>query len=372
MTTPLHHALEDRSSPHNVMESPCLRALLCVAVFAVVLFHAAAAVMIPQANSNSAQNAAFFRWGIELVSYSGFPLLFMVLGAAGIRPATPAPAPSPTRFYGRWLPPLLIALIAWSVAAYLSTGLQSETAMSVPALLTGLLTASFAPHLWVLYTMLGIVIFLPFVQAMDLSRRRHVGWWFVGITFSFHVASFLSMAVWGLPLYHRLADGFLSVFLGYTVLGWLLSSGSAPTLRWTPLLVLAVALSAVVAFHWLAPIAQEGGRVKSLFLLKTSPFTMLLAACTFLLCRQLPWQQLPVRWGKRLASLSALMGGAFLSHVLILQWLGITDGAPPPDGMSAALFQWPGVLLLAVLTFVIATLLTALLRQIPLLRRIVP
>ncbi len=369
---------QDAHSPPHAPRDLTLDGLRCFAIYCVVIMHTAAGLL--QFTGEAA------RWLMGSIFVAGtffcVPALLMISGALLLRPLPPEKELSPAAFYKKRLPKLLIPLLAWSFIYYVRNHFTMGISIYVPTFFKRLATVSLEGHLWYMYMLLGVYMLLPFLRAMDLPSRRPLAWWLVGLTFAFHIADFLSMAVWGLTLYHRLEEGFLSVFVGYVILGYLLYSSPVPSRRWTPLfLFLTLAgWAATVTLHYTQAFVH--GDAANKYLQQTSPFIMLMTACLFQLCRQLPWQRLSDHWATRLASLSALSYGIYLSHILILQLLkgdigGLFNGAPFPSldvtqFPALGLPDWLGVLVLSTATFLVAAVLTALVRKIPVVRGIMP
>ncbi|MCA1945363.1 MAG: acyltransferase family protein [Desulfovibrio sp.] len=366
-----------RATPNAPERQYGLDVLRCISIYYAVIAHAAAVLLTYPDRLD--------RWFtgtiITAIAFLNIPSLLMITGALMLSPRAAAKEPTPGVFYRNRLGKLAIPLVAWSFLYYVRNHFTEGTSVFVPTFLKRLATITMEGHLWYLYMLLGVYLVLPFVRALDIPRQRSLGWWLVGVIFSLHVANFASLAAWGLPLYHKFSDDFISIYLGYVVLGWLLYSGPVPSRRLTPLLLL-ILVGGVVGTVWLQyEHTFVDLREDNIYFQHFSPFHIATGVSCFLLFRQAPWRFSPF-WARWLLSLSACSYGIYLVHILVLQFFtgvigNVFDGSvlpslAVPNLAAMGVPELLGVVLLSVLIYLVSWGIALVIRRIPYLRAIMP
>ncbi|AGW14523.1 acyltransferase [Megalodesulfovibrio gigas] len=354
-----------------------LDVLRCLSIYFAVIAHAAAVLL----NYPDMPVRWFTATTITAIAFLNIPSLLMITGALMLSPRAAAKEPNPGEFYRKRLPKLVIPLVAWSFIYYVRNHFTMDTTIFLPTFFKRMATITMEGHMWYMYMLLGVYITLPFLRALDIPRQRSLGWWLVGVVFGLHVLNFACLAAWGMPLYHKFSDEFISVYVGYVVLGWLLYSGPVPSRRWTPLLALILA-AGVAGTVWLQYLHSFVAlREDNVYFQHFSPFHIASGVACFLLFRQAPWRFSPVgtRW---LLSLSACSYGIYLVHILVLQFFTgvighVFDGSilpslAVPDLAAMGIPEWLGVVLLSVFIYLVCWVITAGIRKIPYLREIMP
>lgn len=349
----------------------CLDGLRVFSIFCVVLLHTAADCLTAPGGS-----VTWFT-GAILVSGGFFcvPALLMISGALLLTPPRPTGEITPGQFYRKRLPKLIWPLLLWSFLYYVRNHYTEGTSVYLPTFFKRVLTVSLEGHLWYLYMLVGVYTLIPFLKALRLDERRDLGWWLAGLTFGFHGADFLARAAWGLPLYHHLPDGFLTVFPGYLILGRLLWTAPTPSPRRLPALLLAFAAGwggTVLLLHRHALL----GHTSNVYLTQISPLILLMSWAIFQMFQMFrtpAWSERhwPPRAAERLAGISALSYGIYLMHILVLHVL--QGKLPFFAGLDLA--QWPAwsrTLTLTGATFLLSAILTAGIRRVPGLRILAP
>lgn len=364
-------------SPAKPPREVSLDVIRCYAMSLVVIAHVAAELL-----AYRLEPARYVTGTIFLtIGFTAVPLLLMISGALLLRPLPPEKELPPGSFFWKRLPKLLIPMVAWSFIYYVRNHFTEGISIYIPTFFKRFATVSLEGHLWYLYMLLGVYLMLPFLRAMDFPTNRRLGWWFVGVCFFYPVLQFCSTTMLGSAPYPPLGDGFPTEFLGYVVLGMLLTTRKTPSTKWTSVLLF------TVFGCWISTLLLDmshslvHGHVTNLYFQQYSPFIITMGIATFLLFRQISWQ-FSAGWTKRIISLSTLTFGIYLVHILIIQFLAgrfghVFQGDPFPPLTVAALFglglpDWVIVLLLGGLVYGLSGMVTYVIRRIPLLRNITP
>ena len=299
------------------------------------------------------------------------PSLLMISGALLLGDARPL---SLSKFYGKRFVKILVPLAAWSVIYYLVLCLQISDVPHLLTFLKRLFTGLWSGPLWFLYMIVGVYLMVPFMRPAfsDVPSGRATV--FVGIIFGMLALNFATRLIWEQDLNRYLSGAVIPYYFGYFVLGHLLNSRDVPVPGGKILLAfLFLACAGVSAAGEFAAKGQNT-MLPNTFFNYQQPLTVVMTASIFLLFKG--WR--PAMSQKRariVRELSCLSYGVFLSHVLILMLL--TGQIPlifqPGAGLDwRSVHPWVGPLLTGLATLILSALLTAGLKRVPWVERIVP
>ncbi|TCU99134.1 surface polysaccharide O-acyltransferase-like enzyme [Paracandidimonas soli] len=334
-----------------------------VACFMVVLLHVAASGFSEFGDAWWPSNF------LDAFTRVCVPLFLMVTGALLLGRREPLRLLLRGRVL-RLLPPLLF----WSLFYVGWRAWRSDEPFVLPQALASLPAQPSSYHLWYLYALVGITLFLPFLRLLwqhagETEKRFYLAMW---------------LAVSGLPLWQDMlgweADPVIAYELsnffglaGYLFLGaWLqemrcgIAGGGRTGKAYAGSLLLFVLASAatMLATAWLS---QSRGSPDVLFYDYLSPFVIVAAAGSYLF---LAWSadrlfMHGAREGLRkgVLTLSALTLGIYCIHISWLEW--VMDRVDWDAHGMAAWWMMPG---LALLLFTLSGVSIALLRKVRPLR----
>lgn len=155
---------------------------------------------------------------VNAAARAGVPLFLMLTGALLLGRDEGVGA-----FYRRRLPRILLPIAVWDILYYycLSDGALSGGGLSLSAFLGAVLNNGTYYHLWYLYELLGIYLILPFLsRACRSSNLKEAAVLLAVAAFPGTIRPFLNRH---LPIGIFLFDPLLEGYLGYVLLGYLLS-----------------------------------------------------------------------------------------------------------------------------------------------------
>ena len=288
-----------------------LDVLRIFATYCVILLH----VLSPL--HNSVTHFGTRTWHVanvlnELVR-TGVPIFLMLTGCL-LLPAASTKQFGP--FYRRRLLRILVPFFVWNTIYYILYHVQAGEPVFSRAFFDELLNNGSAYHLWYVYMLTGVYLFLPFLaRALEGCTNRQIFWLAVLAAFPATLRTLINITT---PFYVYLFDPLLEGYLGYVILGYWLSR---------------IKLSRLTA--WAIPICGIGGWMmgacfnyfrsspEGLDLYFNGGYTLnhyLLAAALFLAARYLRLPDSP-RLGAVLHRLSGLTYTVYLAHVLVLALL---------------------------------------------------
>ncbi len=339
---------------HRLAWADLMRTL---SIFLVVAVHTSAPVI------QSTAGRDFSDWlsghSLNVIARASVPMLFMLSGFF-LLPVDDGMG----SFFRRRFQRVVVPFVFWSIfylfwkragyAGYHPIGAIKEILLS-------LIQGPAEYHLWFVYELLGIYLLVPLFRRMVDGRRETVLWYFTGLWF---ISGPLLRWVGFFTPYGFEADlGFLSRYIGYFVLGYLLGRLSISRMGSVIagvvyLLALSGTIYGITYFAYHAP---KG--VRFLQNLLSLNMVVLSLSC-FIWLRELShavihrWPGV-IRWIERIAPCSF---GIYLVHVWVwnlVRRYGVSSTQSP---------AWLFILLSAVVVFGVSWGLVALLRRIPGLR----
>ena len=260
------------------------------------------------------------------LAFTAVPLFFMMSGALLLSRDETTDL---DRLWKKRLPKLLVPLLFWSVISVLwlwHTG--AKTLEEIPDAIASALKDPVSVHLWYLYTLAGFYLLSPLlrrmVQALDRRLSRYLLLLMAAVVVLDIVrplvpGKYADLFNWRIARQLKYFDGHIFAFL----LGYYLHR----TERRFPTPALAAAsavlLAAITLGTWWKTSAS--GAYNSVFQTQSGGYELVLAACIFLLAKNLLQQKrppLPVR------TAVALSMPIYLMHLLMISFLWRLDIGP--------------------------------------------
>lgn len=253
---------------------------------------------------------------------TGVPIFLMLTGAL-LLPAASTKEFLP--FYRRRLSRILIPFLVWDIIYYVFYRVTGDQPIFSRAFFDELLNQGSAYHLWYIYTLAAIYLLLPFLaRALEGCSDRQVFWLWLIAVFPAGIRTLINLTT---PVYVYLTEPLMEGYLGYVILGYLLSR---------------IKLSRVTA--WAIPVCGLGGLAMGVCFnyFRSSPegldlyfnggYTLnhyLLAAAIFLAARYLRLPDMP-RAAAVIHRVSGLTFTVYFAHALVLIGLGRILPLPSP------------------------------------------
>lgn len=333
-------------------------------IFLVILIHVSSPLL------NDWDDLSLFDWmaGNTYDSFARFcvPLLFMVSGYLLLNRQE-----SIRSFYINRVRKVALPLLAWSVIYLLWRNDYSSYTFfnAIKALIKAILIQPAFFHLWFLYALLTIYLFVPLMRVFVHSANEETLWYFVFIWFVF--GPLLDLAQYFMGFEIAVDLGFIVRYIGYFYLGYVL--GRLSFTRWVAasaaLVFIASVIFTVIATYQLS---AEHGDYVDFYHVYLRPNIVLMSASAFI-CLKVLGEKIsahsltPIKWIRAVSDASF---GIYLIHVIILTFLQDGNFGFELSGSSGpTLIMAP---LTALVAFVISWLVVAILQKIPLIRAIVP
>lgn len=222
-------------------------------------------------------------------------------------------------------------------------------------------------HLWFFYTLIGLYLFLPllnaFVHAADEGLQRYaLGLWFTA------TALFPLLDRWT-EIYPGFDLHMMTGYSGYLLLGYWLSRRSTEqkqTRLAATLFTGGLLLTLASVWH----MSQASGQIEPWALGYLTPHIIVMAGASFLLLQQLATRYqtwLQTHLGAGIQALSRASFGIYLVHFVFIRLLARTGITPMTLGPA-----WVALPLFGALVLGLSLVFTLTLQKIPYLRALVP
>lgn len=339
--------------------------LRCVSIAAVVLMHCSSPLLSSTVKSDVQAGLLYSSLCLFCV-----PALLMISGAFLLRGDKEMDL---RQFYGKRFVKIVAPLAAWSVIYYLLVCLQAGQTPHVISFFKRFLTGMWSGPLWFLYMIAGVYLMVPFLKPAFADASSPRGVVFVCITFGATALNLFTRLAWEMDLNRFFSATIISHYIGYFVLGHVLASRSVRVPGGRPVLAAVFLACAVGSAYGEGLVKSVEGMLPNTFYNFQQPLVVLMGVSVFLFFKG--WNPaLLGRHGKLVQEISSLTYGIFLSHVLAL--FVVTGQVPlffaPGQGLDwNTISPWVGPLLTGLAVFVLSALLTAALKRIPLMARIV-
>lgn len=296
-------------------------------------------------------------WWISLaydsLTRASVPLFFMLSGALLLTKNEPAGI-----FYKKRLSKLIAPFLFWSYVYLVYRKYyvgESEISLSPLTILNGPVYY----HLWFLYSIISIYIFIPMLRYYTLNATKQVkiivlSLWFI----SQSIQPFASIV--GINLYTGIDAGLISRFLGFVLLGEFIAT-TGREIDWRLLLAGFLASTAVTAFMTYN-ISVISGTANETWFQYHSPIVIISAVCLFMLLSRIKFSA-----GKVTKLISDFSFGIYFVHIIIMQQISIRFIFKPE------LFNSAWAIVLIPLAFILCILLSLIVcvifSKIPLLKK---
>lgn len=292
----------------------------------------------------------------ESVSRVSVPLFFMLTGALLL------PRQHTIASIGSRLWRIVVPLLCWSVLYLLWLRHANQ---DQPDWLERIIQAPVISHLWYLYTLIGVYLFLPVMSGF--YRANPVKVQLFCLVFWFYGASIVPLEVALTGREHvGITWAFLSLYAGYMVAGALIYRHlpARPARAWAAWLTWGGTSAAIAYLTWRRCI--ELGRADETYYVYSNPLVLIGALAAFIALRALFSRELPQWLGRLLGFVSKVSFGVYLMHVLVLFYLD-TKGYD-----FHFINPWLAIPCMALGVMAICSLLVWLMQKIPVIGRIVP
>lgn len=320
-----------------------------IAIALVVMLHMSANSFASLGNS----------WWVSLtydsLTRACVPLFFMLSGALLLQKSEPIAI-----FYKKRVAKILIPLVFWSYIYLLYRRYYvGEAELSLSPLM--LLNGPVYYHLWFLYSIIAVYLFIPMLRFYALHATNSVKLLILALWFiSQSIQPFAAILGWN--LYIGIDLGFVSRFFGFVLLGEFLVSNRYMLKKQALLTIFIVSslLTLILTYH----ISSQSGAANEVWFQYHSPFVITAAFALFLLCmnskKTLPAVLEPV---------STYSFGIYFVHIIVMQQISVRF-IFKPEYFNSAL----SIILIPLafcITMFISTLICIVFSRIPLLRKTV-
>jgi len=336
-----------------------------VSIFMVVLIHASSPVL------NAAGELTLSNWMAgnvyNAIARACVPLFFMVSGYLLLGKQETISA-----FYIGRIKKVIVPFLIWS-AIYLiwQNGYANYTFFNaLKAIVLVIITGPAYYHLWFLYALLPIYLFVPLLRVFVHSADEQTLWYFAFIWFAFGPLLDFVEQLLGFELAIKL--GFFTEYIGYFFLGYVLGRLKFP--RWITTLSVFVFIASVIFTIYKTFTASAAiGDYQDFYLVYLRLNIVLMSLSAFIWLKALGEKMgthpetISVLLIRRLAGASF---GIYLIHAMMLSF--IRRGA---FGFEFSALSGPAVFttpLVTILAFVVSWGIVLILQKIPYLRTIVP
>ena len=327
--------------------------LRVLAMTAVILIHVCGSA----ATSLAADGQTLtFGWHLanvlDAASRFAVPLFLMLTGALLLGSDK---ALSVKHLLSRRLPRVLVPLVFWTVVYW---GLKWLTVpdFSPADAIRHFFRQPAEIHLWYLYALAAIYLLLPVFRLITRCANRHTVGYLLLVWFVF---SSLWRAAAGLFPALALQDyanlDILGGYAGYVLLGWYLSTAPRLPNRTVCALIAVAGMAVTAMLTWL--MTRRAGALNAVFYQYFMPNVLLTAVGVFGVFRSTDSRPA----SRAVTVLASLSFGVYLCHMLFFRLLEPVFSALPFPAVLT-------MLLLAAAVWLLSVLLSALLRQVPVIR----
>ncbi len=361
-------ALEQREDAENHSETDNKQILWVTylrvfAIFAVVLLHTATPLLHGMAVLPRSiwWTGNLYNSGVLM----SVPLLFMISGFLLLtRDETLV------LFFQKRVNKIILPLIVWTVFYMAWKDLFTT---EQPTTLRSFITAVFTPavaHLWFLYALLGIYLFVPILRIIVFNTSVHIRYYYILLWFL--AAAIIPMFGNHLHIKSAIDLKMISGYTGYLMVGLLLGNFhvSRNTAKFS---LIAAILCVAVTAAGIYDLSLRAGEYDMYYCQYTSPNVVALAVSVFILCKY-AFLHFPVFHHPATIRIARMFGetsmGIYLLHAALLAHFMRGDFGFTLSCDTS--HPWLSIPVTAVVTFVLSFGLVWLMRKNRWLRKIVP
>lgn len=275
-------------------------------------------------------------------------------------------------FYINRVRKVVIPLLVWSVIYLLwRNDYSSYTFVNgIKAIIYAILSQPAFFHLWFLYALLSIYLFVPLIRVFVHSANEQTLWYFVFVWFIF--GPLLDLAHYFMGFEVAVDLGFIVRYIGYFYVGYVL--GRLDPARWmVRLAVLVFVISVIFTVIATYFLSADNGDYVDFYHVYLRPNIVVMSCSAFIWLKALGEKmdaQANAMSIKLIRAVSDASFGIYLIHAMILTFLRKGDFGFELSGLSGpTLIMAP---LTAITAFLISWVIVAMLQRIPFLRVIVP
>ena len=343
--------------------------LKIVAIYAVILIHSSAPLLV-QFNEISPQS-----WWIgnlyNSLSRWCIPVFFMLSGAFLIEKMTNS---TPLHFYQRRFERVLVPFIAWSVIYLLWRIYFNNENLAITSFFKLFFQEPLYYHLWYLYVLVELYLFTPVIAAYVKNADLKNVIYFLILWFVFSSIVPLIEAVYKVSIWFSLSSSYSAFqYVGYFILGYILRNtvlkGSLLVLSFFALLFsFFVTAYLTTLFTW-----RNDGQFIDLFYEYFSFNVFLMAMCIYLIAKSIRLPVFLTNFENRFhltETIAACVPGIYFIHAIVIGILKRNYlGFHVSDITS---FTAIGLPLFSLMVFVGSFLIVSLLKQMPVIKVILP
>jgi len=335
------------------------------AIIMVVLLHTAAPAML---NFSSISTSSWWVTNILFsFAHQGVPLFIFI---SGLLLLDPQKTESTTTFFRKRMSKVLWPFLFWSAFYYFWRLFYQDQSLTTSDAFALVVKGPMYYHLWFVYVIIGLYLATPILRSYTRNAPVANILYFVAVWAIFY--SFFPLFSYFTGAHIGIRNVLFNSLVGYFLLGPLLKEFNVPRKYswWIAITVVAATLFTAIGTHWLT--LHSDGQYQDKFIRLYMPNINVISMGMFVLllkCRHagiLKKQCIAVPI-KHIAMYSF---GIYLLHPAIIElldagWLGFSLHA-------MIIHPVVGIPLTVMATIAISFLVVAMLRQIPVLRNVVP
>lgn len=288
------------------------------------------------------------------------PLLFMISGYLLLGRQEDIEA-----FYRKRLKKVVVPLLFWSVIYLVwANGYKDFTFInSIKAIIYAIITAPASYHLWFLYELLAIYLFVPILRLFIKAAEPVHLWYFAGLWLIFGPLQIMFERIVGFSVAIDL--GFFSSYIGYFFVGYLLGKMEFST-RVVRVAAIVYILAGGYTMYATYQLTNAANDFVQYYYWYTRINIVLMSFSAFILLKKLGLLITSPRiryWFKQFAEASF---GIYLIHVLVLAYINQMGLRVT---FAQVIFTVP---LIAGMTLLISWGLVSIIQRIPVLREVTP
>ncbi|WP_017380491.1 acyltransferase [Paenisporosarcina sp. TG-14] len=298
----------------------------------------------------------------ESLARASVPIFIMISGALLLNDNRSLPY---SQFLKKRISKIAIPLLLWSIIYYLAGSFSNEYDYSTKNFIYKLLTDDIIYHLWFMYTIIGLYLITPLVKIlMQHSSKRDVEY-FLGLWIFASVL--LKFMVYLVGFSIKIELFFVTNFVGYFVLGYYLLKYqfSKKNILYSQILLI-LGLLGTFFLTYYGTIKNQG--VLEQYWYEYHSITVLLTSVgLFTLFKDILFKSKQdinafLNW------FSQASFGIFLVHVLVLNYLL----AAVFDKINIQFHSIIAIPLNVIIILIVSSMITYIIRKIPVLRKMVP
>lgn len=344
--------------------------LKILAIYAVILIHAAAPYLILYND-----NGAYDWWAGNLydsISRWCIPVFVMLSGLFLIDKYSEEAFRG---FFARRFSRVFVPFIAWSFIYFIWRIYANREELSFLSFVPMLFMEPIYYHLWFMYLLIGLYLLTPLLGLYLKHACCSHAWYYLGLWFALVPVLTFIESWYGITTY--ISPGTRNSifnFTGYFILGWMLKDFTARPAAKAMLFIIFLIGLAITAYgtYWTA-IVINNGRFRDIFYEYFSVNVLMMSVSIFLIGKGLRLDYLFSRFNngmKAVRIIAACVPGIYLVHAMVIAlakrgMLGVelTPGMTDP---------FIGIPLFSLAVFVASLLIVFIIKNVPLLKYIVP